>query len=56
MDGRDRTEDQRLPGQEHAADVPTGPTDGDDDKITAMVRGWPPLTESQRERLALLLR
>ncbi|GAA2268503.1 hypothetical protein GCM10010149_06640 [Nonomuraea roseoviolacea subsp. roseoviolacea] len=46
MDVTNTREDQ-LDGRERPG--------GDDEEITAMVRTWPPLTESQRERLALLL-
>ncbi|MEU8244757.1 hypothetical protein [Nonomuraea sp. NPDC048916] len=53
MDAKDRRDDQELDGPERAANAP-GP-EGDDEAIAAMVRSWPPLTESQRERLALLL-
>ncbi|MEU1722681.1 hypothetical protein [Nonomuraea sp. NPDC005692] len=43
MDTTDRRDDQELAAI------------SEDDEIAAMVRDWPPLTESQRERLALLL-
>ncbi|WP_219518213.1 hypothetical protein [Nonomuraea ceibae] len=53
MDATDRRDDQHADPVERAADA-LGPA-SDDEEITAMVRAWPPLTESQRERLALLL-
>ncbi|HEX4813200.1 MAG TPA: hypothetical protein VFV66_10665 [Nonomuraea sp.] len=55
MDTGDRREEQQLDGPERAAQACPERPDSDDDEITAMVRSWPPLTESQRERLALLL-